>query len=79
MQNQGRPAAKDPHQALKEIDKTIDHFFRAQKEWERVLLIQKEALGKIAAYAEQLKEGGGENSLQQNLLEKIIFEANKRI
>jgi len=79
MQDQGRPAAEDPHQALKEIDKTIDHFFRAQKEWERVLLIQKEALGKIAVYAEQLKEGGGENSLLRNLLEKIIYEANKRI
>lgn len=65
MQDQGRPAAEDPHQALKETDKTIDHFFRAQKEWERVLLIQKEALGKVAVYAEQLKEVAGENSSQR--------------
>ncbi|RPI78530.1 MAG: response regulator [Desulfobacteraceae bacterium] len=79
IQNQGKPTVEDPHQALKEIDKTIDHFFRAQKEWERVLLIQKEALGNIAAYAEQLKGTVGENSSQQNLLEKICNEASKRI
>jgi DNA-binding response OmpR family regulator len=79
MQEQGKFNEQDLHQALKEIDKTIDHFFRAQKEWERVLLIQKEALGRIAAYAEQLKENQGENGPFKDLLEKIYSEANKRI
>lgn len=79
MQGQGKLTDEDLHQVLKEIDKNIDHFFRAQKEWERVLLIQKEALGRIAAYAEELKEGFEENGPQQTLIDKICLEANRRI
>lgn len=67
------------HELLKSIDRKIDHFFRSQKEWEKIILIQKEALGKISSYAEQLKEYPGLSEESMNLLNSICKESNRRV
>lgn len=67
------------HQLLKSLDTKIDHFFRAQKEWEKVVLIQREALAKIGAYVEQLKEHITPTDPSYGFVEKICKESNRRL
>lgn len=67
------------HELLRSINTKIDHFFRAQKEWERIILTQREALGNIAVLAEQLKEDISQTEPSFNLFEKICEESNRRI
>ncbi len=67
------------HQLLKSLDTKIDHFFRAQKEWEKVVLIQREALAKIGAYVEQLKEHITPTDPSYGFVEKICEESNRRL
>ena len=67
------------HNILKKLDKKIDHFFQAQKERERIIIRQKEALGKIAGFAEQLKDAVTEADNSYVLVGKICEETNKRI
>ncbi len=43
------------------------------------MLIQKEALGKISSYAEQLKDDPGLSGESLDMLENICEESNKRI
>ncbi len=69
----------DLHPYLKSIDAKIDHFFQAQKKWERAIIEQREALGKIAVYAEQLKEEIPPDSPLFNLVENISIETQKRL
>ncbi|MBW1842358.1 MAG: response regulator [Deltaproteobacteria bacterium] len=67
------------HNMLKTLDKKIDRFFKAQKERERIIIRQKEALGKIAGFAEQLKDAVTEADNSYVLVGKICEETNKRI
>ncbi len=67
------------HPFLTSLDKKIDHFFNAQKKWERVIIEQRQALSNIAACAEQLKENIPPTNPSYPLVEKIIKEANKRL
>lgn len=67
------------HPILTSLDKKIDHFFNAQKKWERVIIEQRQALGIIASYTEQLKESIPPTNPSYGLLEKIGKEANKRL
>jgi DNA-binding NtrC family response regulator len=67
------------HPLLKSIDQKIDYFFHAQKKWERAIIEQREALGKIAAYIEQIKEIVEPTSTIISLIDKISKETNKRL
>jgi DNA-binding response OmpR family regulator len=67
------------HNILKKLDKKIDRFFQAQKERERIIIRQKEALGRIAGFAEQLKDAIAEVDNSYVLVEKICEETDKRI
>lgn len=67
------------HPLLKSIDTKIDYFFQAQKKWERAIIEQREALGNIAGYIEQIKEMIEHANPIMPLIEKISKEANKRL
>jgi len=67
------------HPLLTSLDKKIDHFFNAQKKWERAIIEQRQALGNIAAFAEQLKEHIPPTNPTYPLVENICKEANKRL
>jgi len=73
------PTDDERHNVLKSLDAKIDHFFRAQKNWERIIIIQKEALAKIAGYAEKLREDTPQKDPNYDLVEKICEESSKRI
>ena len=73
------PTDDERHDVLKSLDAKIDHFFRAQKNWERILIIQKEALANIAGYAEKLREDTPQTDTNYDMVEKICKESNKRI
>ncbi len=70
---------KKLHPILTSLDKKIDHFFRAQKRWERVIIKQRQALSIIASCAEQIKESISPENSSYPLLEKICKEAKKRV
>lgn len=64
---------------FKSLEKKIDYFFRRQKQTEHFVIVQHEALSRIAGYAEQLNEIIKENDPSRELLDKIIEEASKRL
>ncbi len=70
---------EERHQILKAIDSKIDHFFRTQKNWEHIILSQRDALSNIANYSEQLLTKISNDQSAQDLIKKIIRESNKRI
>ncbi len=67
------------HEFIKSFDSKIDHFFRAQKQRERTMLIQGETLEKIAASAEELKRAISPTDPCYSLVEKICEESNRPI
>ncbi|PKL39635.1 MAG: hypothetical protein CVV44_05285 [Spirochaetae bacterium HGW-Spirochaetae-1] len=70
---------EDTHAILKSLDQKIDHFFKTQKDWEKVIIMQREALANIIPLAEQLKENLPNDKDVQDLAAKIIREADNRI
>jgi DNA-binding response OmpR family regulator len=67
------------HKLLKSIDTKIDLFFKNQKNWENIIIQQRELLSNIARYSEELKEFMSGRGISHDLIEKIIEEANKKI
>jgi DNA-binding response OmpR family regulator len=67
------------HKLLKSIDLKIDMFFKNQKNWENVIILQRELLSNIARYSEELKEDFSRRGISNNLIDKIIEDANKKI
>lgn len=67
------------YEHIQKIDRKLDYFFQVQSGWERIMLIQKEALANIGQYAEMLREEMDENAPGYDLLEKICDEAAKRL
>ncbi len=70
---------EDGEATLKSIETKIDYFFHMQKEWERIILVQRESLSNIASLSEQALDIVNENPELKKLLEKIISEANNRV
>jgi len=73
----------DSHEALKEIETTLDRLFTIQKQYESILLLQKEALGRIAALSEELREAVETlpevDDATALLVQRICDEASRRI
>lgn len=69
----------EKHKLLKSIDEKIDLFFKSQKNWENVILQQRELLSNIARYSEELKEFFSGKGISSDLINRIIEEANKKI
>ncbi len=67
------------HKLLKSIDLKIDIFFKSQKNWENVIIRQRELLSNIARYSEELKDSFSRKGISNDLIDKIIEEANKKI
>jgi DNA-binding response OmpR family regulator len=67
------------HKLLKSIDTKIDLFFKNQKNWENIIIQQRELLSNIAQYSGELKEFLSGKGISHHLIENIIEEANKKI
>lgn len=79
LQDKNRLTESQLEEKMDSINTALDHFFRAQKQWERILLTQKEALGKISAYAEQLRDTISASDPGRDLVEKICQESCNRL
>ena len=58
---------------------SIDAFFHERRAWENIILEQRDALGKIAGWAEQMKETAPQGSAEEEFLNKIITESSHRL
>lgn len=79
FESPGQRTDEEVHKLLRFMDKEIDHFFQAQKQWERIVLLQRESLGRIAICAEQLQEEVEPDSPYTDLIQTICEEAARRI
>lgn len=70
---------EDQNELLDSMKTNLDLLFSAQKDRERVIYLQREALGIISGYAEQLRENEADKDLKYELIEKICAESSKRI
>jgi ActR/RegA family two-component response regulator len=70
---------EDFYKRINMVDRKLDRFFQVQSEWERIMLVQKEALSNIGQYAEMMREELDEATPGFDLLEKICDEAAKRL
>jgi len=63
---------------IKSILRKVEHFFTVQKERERIMIEQREALAEIASDAEELREKLLEQGESHELLERICSLSNRR-
>lgn len=64
---------------LKSLGRRIDYLFGAQKEWEKIISFQREALENISRYAEELEQQLSESDPARALVRMIALEARKRV
>jgi len=79
LENRDNLPEGELHKLLKLLGSRIDQVFGAQKEWERIIKLQSEALRNIEAYAEELKKAIPRKDHAYHLVKKIHGEASKRI
>jgi DNA-binding NtrC family response regulator len=70
---------EDQNELLDTMKKNLDLLFSAQKDRERVIYLQREALAIISGYAERLREDEADGDIKNELIEKICAESSKRI
>ncbi len=70
---------EERHKKIKSLNSKIDIFFKTQKNWERVILIQRDALASITNHASKLVNILTENNEALELVEKILEEADQRL
>ena len=68
----------EPHHLLQKLGQRIDKVFGSQKEYERLLKIQADALEKIEYHAALIKNAFSEDSPYYTLINKILHETKKR-
>lgn len=64
---------------LQLVQDSIDSFIHERRSWENIILEQREALGQISAWAEQMQETAPQGAAEEDLLNKIITESNRRL
>ena len=79
LQNKHDLPEGQANKLLKKLGSKIDHVFGTQKEYEKILKEQSEALGNIEYHAEFLKNAISEDSPYYTLIEKILAETKRRI
>ena len=79
LQNKHDLPEEQVNKLLKKLGSRIDRVFGTQKEYEKILKEQSEALKKIKYYAEFLKNAISEDSPYYTLIEKILAETKMRI
>jgi DNA-binding NtrC family response regulator len=67
------------NQLLQKVGGRIDQVFGSQKEYERLIKIQAEALEKIEYHAQFLKNAISKDSPYNTLITKILHETKKRV
>lgn len=78
MENQNIIDDEEMHHSLKSLDNKIDHFFKTQSNWEKIILTQRESLTDIIPLAERLKElVDREDAL--DLIDNILKLTEKRL
>ena len=79
LENRDNLPDDELHNVLKSIGRRIDNLFGSQKEWEKIIRIQSEALENISKYADKLIRLIPQTDLSYSLVEKIREESRKRI
>ncbi len=64
---------------LQVVQESIDSFFHERRAWENIILEQRDALSKIAAWAEQMKDTAPQGGTGEDFLAKIITESSHRL
>lgn len=64
---------------LQVVQDNLDSFFHERRTWENIILEQRDALGQIAGWAEQMKETAQPGSAEEIFLDKIIAESSHRL
>ena len=70
---------EEVHKLINTLDTKIDMLFKAQKERERIIINQKEALGKISFLAGQIIDELEGQDVAYGLVKQIYEESKKRI
>lgn len=78
LQHRGDLTEAELHHLLQKLGQRIDKVFGSQKEYERLIKIQANALEKIEYHAELLKNAFSEDSPYYALINKILHETKKR-
>jgi len=79
LENRGDLPEDELHKLLRSLGARIDQVFGSQKDFEKIIILQKEALENIARYAEHLKEGISEADPSYGLILKISDEAHRHL
>jgi ActR/RegA family two-component response regulator len=74
-----RPIDFETERSINSILGKVEFFFKVQKERERIMLEQREALAEISSNAEELREKLLEQGESHELLDNICTAANRRI
>lgn len=78
FENRKREIDTTTETAIESILDKVEHFFTVQKERERIMIEQREALAEIASDAEELREKLHEQGESHDLLERICETSNRR-
>lgn len=78
FENRKREIDPATQKAIESILTKVEHFFTVQKERERIMIEQREALAEIASDAEELRENLLEQGESHDLLERICNVSNRR-
>jgi len=70
---------EEMNNALVRLDSSIDRVFEILKEYERILLLQRESLAKIADLSEQVKSSMPGSANAVGFIEEISRESGKRL
>ena len=78
FENPKREIDSDTERTIKSILTKVEQFFRVQKEREKIMIEQRNALAEISSNAEELRETLSEDGISYELLDKICTTSNIR-
>jgi DNA-binding response OmpR family regulator len=78
FENRQREIDPATERAIKSILTKVEYFFRVQKEREKIMIEQRDALAEISSDAEELREKLSEKGVSHELLDKICAASNRR-
>jgi DNA-binding response OmpR family regulator len=78
FENRAQEISPATQKAIESILAKVENFFTVQKERERIMIEQREAMAEIASDAEELREKLFEQGESHDLLERICSVANRR-
>jgi ActR/RegA family two-component response regulator len=79
FENRNREIGPETDEAIKSVMDRVEYFFTVQKERERIMIEQREALAEISSDAEELKETLAEKGETLELLERICELSSRRL